>query len=146
MGNVLRLFYLPPRQGFSGPSRNLPVKKTVHSCTDGSYRTFAGAGWIIARDSHEITSHGNDSGTIVHQGSANMSPNQTAFDAEVAALERATRWLAGHHVAGLQHITVHSTSAIARCQRIQARAGQNQASQIAYHIDCLLEDGVTANI
>jgi len=119
---------------------------TVHVWTDGSYRMCAGAGWIMTHDSHGTVSHwrGNDSDAIIHRGSATIGPNQTAFHAEVAAIERATRWLAGNRL----HVTVHSdsTSAIARCQHVGASPGQSQANRIAHHIDRLLNDGVTANI
>jgi hypothetical protein len=129
------------------PLKTLEERGTVlNTWTDGSYRTCAGAGWIITYDNRGAAS--DDSDTMVHPGSVNIGPTQTAFDAEVAVIERAMRWLAGHHVVGLQHVTVHSdsTSAIVRCQYVGASPEQSQASRIAHHADRLLSDGVTANI
>jgi hypothetical protein len=46
---------------------------------------------------------------------------------------------AGHHVVGLQHVTVHS----ARCQHVRAGPGQSQASRIAHIV---VGDSVTTSI
>jgi hypothetical protein len=55
---------------------------TIHAWTDGSFRKSAGMGWIITRDP-------TGGGEALAQDSKSLGPIQTAYDAEVSAIEGA---------------------------------------------------------
>jgi ribonuclease HI len=97
---------------------------TCHAWTDGSFRRSAGLGWLI-------TSYDKGAGTAVTQGARTFGDKQTAFDAEVAAIEVALWWFE-RDGARYQHMVVHSdsTSVIARVAHSGAGPGQDQARSI----------------
>jgi ribonuclease HI len=97
-----------------------------HAWTNGSHRKAAGLGWDSKGEGPAIT-----------QGSRNLGGQQTAFDAEVAAIEQAIRWFQG---VDQRHMTVHSdsTSAIARAGHTGAGPGQGMARNIRNMV-CSLE-------
>jgi len=80
--------------------------ETCHAWTDGSFRESAGFGWVITRDD-------TGSDPLVAQGAKTLGGRQTAFDAEIAAIEAVVRW---YQSSDFRHLVVHSdsTSAIAR--------------------------------
>jgi hypothetical protein len=51
-----------------------------HARTDGSFREAAGLGWLITEDS-------KGEGSAIAEGARNLGGQQTAFDAEVTAIE-----------------------------------------------------------
>jgi hypothetical protein len=55
---------------------------TCHAWTDGSFRKSAGLGWLVTEDDL-------GKGTIIAQGSKTLGDKQTAFDAELTAVEAA---------------------------------------------------------
>jgi hypothetical protein len=59
--------------------------QTWHAWTDGSYREAAGLGWLITEDQ-------KGGGPVIAQGARNLGGQQTAFDAELSAIEQAVRW------------------------------------------------------
>jgi len=74
----------PRRRRPLGWHRSLDITPTniAHAWTDGSFRTSAGLG-------HVVTTSEDGSGPIVTQGNRCLGNRQTAFDAEVAAIETA---------------------------------------------------------
>ena len=56
--------------------------RTLHAWTDGSFRRSAGLGWVITEDV-------DGAGEVIAQGSESLGTWQTAFDAEITAIERA---------------------------------------------------------
>jgi ribonuclease HI len=68
-------------------------------------------------------------GPAITQGARNIGSQQTAFDAEVTAIEQAIRWFRG---ASQRCIVIHSdsTSAIARAGHVGAGPGQSTARSI----------------
>jgi hypothetical protein len=90
----------------------------MHGQTD--LREAAGLGWIVAPD---------DKGLPITLGARNIGGQQTAFDAELAAIEQVVDWFQG---AKQRHMTVHSdsTSAIARASHTGAGPGQSVARNI----------------
>jgi hypothetical protein len=93
--------------------------RTCHAWTDGSYREAAGLGWPITED-HK------GQGPDIAQGARNLGGQQTAFDAEVSAIEKAVRWfLSQGQNFEYQHMVVHSnsTNAIARTSHTGAGPG-----------------------
>ena len=93
--------------------------RPLHAWTDGSFRVGAGFGWVITED-------GTGAGDIIAQGSKSLGTRQTAFDAEIAAIDAVTRWYAENR-AGWPALVIHSdsTSAI-------ARAGQTGCKEIVF--------------
>jgi hypothetical protein len=55
-------------------------REVCHAWTDGSFREAAGVGWLITKDS-------KGEGPVIAEGARNLGGQQTAFDAEVAAIE-----------------------------------------------------------
>ena len=103
---------------------------TCHVGTDGSYRASAGLEWLITRDDV-------GTGPGITQGSKTLGNRQTAFDAEVAAIETAVDW---HRRSDLRHCIIHSdsTSANARMCHSGAGPGQGRATNIRRMIGDLL--------
>jgi ribonuclease HI len=101
--------------------------KCCHAWTDSSFREAAGFSWLITNDD-------KGAGPSIAEGSRNLGSQQTAFDAELAAIERAISWFTepgqGRE---WQHMTSHSdsTSAIARAGHTGAGPGQNTACHIS---------------
>jgi hypothetical protein len=69
-----------------------------HAWTDRSFREAAGLGWIVTPDD-------KGEGPSITQGTHNIGGQQTAFDAELMAIEQVVDWFQG---AEQQHMTVHS--------------------------------------
>jgi hypothetical protein len=88
-----------------------------HAWTDGSYREAAGLGWLITADS-------KGEGPAVAEGARNLGGQQTAFDAETAAIEQVVKWFLSSNL-DHRHMTIHSdsTSAIARAGHPQGICG-----------------------
>jgi hypothetical protein len=102
------------------------LEHTCHAWTDGSYREAAGLGWLITEDQ-------KGEGPDIAQGTRNLGGQQTAFDAELSAIEQAVRWfLAQGRNLPYQHMVVHSdsTSAIARASHTGAGPGQTTARNV----------------
>jgi ribonuclease HI len=78
--------------------------------------------WVVTQDE-------KGEGLAVAQGARNLGGQQTAFDAEVAAIEQAIMWFYG---AEQCHMVVHSdsTSAITRASHTGAGPGQSMARHI----------------
>jgi ribonuclease HI len=116
---------------WSGPRAGR--QPSCHAWTDGSYREAADLGWIITQDDK-----GEDS--PIAQGARNLGGQQTAFDAEVAAIERVICWFQS---ANLRHMTIHSdsTSAIARAGHTGAGPGQCMARNIRNGVCSLKSQG-----
>jgi hypothetical protein len=89
--------------------------ENCHAWTDGSFRETAGLGWIITRDD-------KGAGPPITEGARNIGGQQTAFDAEVAAIEQVLAWF---QKSVFSHITIHSdsTSAIVRAGHTGAGLG-----------------------
>jgi ribonuclease HI len=99
-------------------------RKLCHAWTDGSFKEAAGFGWIVTRDD-------KGGGPSVAEGLRNIGSQQTAFDAELAAIERVISWFV-EPGSEWQHMTIHSdsTSAIARAGHTGAGLGQEVARNI----------------
>jgi hypothetical protein len=108
----------PPSRG-AGGRKNLTVRSGAHpvvsTCEhsrdlprlDGQILpTISQFGWLVTHDYVRA-------GPSVAQGAKTLRPRQTAFDAEVAAIEAALTW---YHRSPFRHLVIHSdsTSAIAR--------------------------------
>jgi ribonuclease HI len=106
--------------------------------TDRSFREAAGLGWIVTPDD-------KGEGAPITQGARNIGGQQTAFDAEVAAIEQVVNWFQG---AGQQHMTVHSdsTSAIARAGHTGAGPGESRARNIRNMVCNLRGRGKTVDL
>jgi ribonuclease HI len=88
---------------------------TLHAWTDGYFRNSFGMGWImITRDSA-----GTDDALAQHRKS--LRSMQTAFDAEISAIEEALDWLLQND-RDYRALTIHSDST-----RAISRAGQTSA-------------------
>jgi len=111
-------------------SRPLLPKTTCHAWTDGSFRKTAGFGWCIT---HDREGHG----PVIDNGSKSLGPRQTAYDAEVSAIEAVVEW---HQRNEFEHMVIHSdsTSAIARAQHPGAGPGQAQALRIYRTVGSML--------
>jgi hypothetical protein len=66
------------------------ITPTYHAWTDGSFRKSAGLGWIITEDDM-------GKGPAIAQGSKTLGDKQTAFDAELTAVEAALLWYEGNY-------------------------------------------------
>jgi ribonuclease HI len=86
----------------------------MHLYTDGSYRETAGYGWTL-RDSK---------GYEINCGSGSLGKNQTAYDAEVAAIEGGITAVTKPQQV-FKHLSIFSdsTSAIARLKHNKTRLG-----------------------
>jgi ribonuclease HI len=117
-----------------------PVNPTLtyHAWTDGSFRKSAGLGWIITEDDM-------GRGPVIAQGSKTLGDKQTAFDAELTAVEAALLW---YHDTDHPHLIIHSDSqsAIARSKHCGAGPGQRMAKSIQKILVDILQQGRTANI
>ena len=105
--------------------------QALHAWTDGSFRLSASLGWVITRTN-------GGSGEVIAQGNKSLGPQQTAFDAEVAAIETALHWfMTGRH--GRHALIVHSgsTCAIARAGHTGAGPGQERAVRIQRWVTAL---------
>jgi ribonuclease HI len=104
----------------------------VHLYTDGSYRETAGYGWTL-RDSK---------GYEINCGSGSLGKNQTAYDAEVAAIEEGIKAVSKSQQA-LKHLSIFSdsTSAIARVKHNKTGPGQSRATKVIRHIQRLKAQG-----
>jgi hypothetical protein len=89
---------------------------------DGSSHKFAGLGWIIT---------GDDIGArpTIAQWAKALSTRQTAFDAEIAAVEEVLKWFG---TSLYLHMIIHynSTSAISRAGQSGTGPGQQRARKI----------------
>jgi hypothetical protein len=74
-------------------------RKGCHAWTDGSFRKAAGLGWLITKDNKR-------EGPIIAEGARNLGGQQTAFDAEVAAIEQAVQWFLTADQ-DLRHLIIH---------------------------------------
>jgi ribonuclease HI len=109
----------------------------VHLYTDGSYRETAGYGWTL-RDS---------TGYEINCGSGSLGKNQTAYDAEVAAIEEGIKAVSKSQQA-FKHLSIFSdsTSAIARVKHNKTGPGESRATKVIRHIQRLKAQGKTASI
>jgi ribonuclease HI len=113
-----------------------------HAWTDGSYRKAAGLGWVFTKDS-------KGEGPIISQGARNFGGQQTAFDAEVTAVEQAVKWFMSQgRRLDWHHMTIHSdsTSAIARASHAGAGPGQTTARNIRNMVCELRGQGKTTDL
>jgi ribonuclease HI len=101
--------------------RNVP-RGEIHVWTDGSCKKAAGLGWISTPDPEGL-------GAPLAQGKRSIETKQTAFEAEVAAIEDALRWFNTTYQPAL---VVHcdSTGAITRAGHTGAGSGQGHAIEI----------------
>ena len=81
-----------------------------------------------------ITSDETGAGDIIAQGSKSLGTRQTAFDAEIAAIDAVTHWYVLNR-ADRPALVIHSdsTSAIARAGQTGAGPGQKYAIRIHFH-------------
>jgi hypothetical protein len=88
-------------------------------------------GWIVTRDA-------KGEGEALAQDSKSLGPIQTAYDAEVSAIEGAIFWFLNNRNAG-GSLLVHSdsTSAIARVRHTGAGPGQEHAVRIPRWVTAL---------
>jgi hypothetical protein len=79
----------------------------MHAWTNGSFRESAGARWLVTRDAE-------GRGPALTEGMKVLGTEQTAFDAEVTAIEAVVRWMVQQVVLNpdfeFQHMAVHSDS------------------------------------
>jgi ribonuclease HI len=113
---------------------------TYHAWTDGSFRKSAGLGWIITEDDM-------GKGPAIAQGSKTLGDKQTAFDAELTAVEAALLWYEGNYTTH-PHLIIHSDSqsTIARSEHCGAGPGQRTAKSIQKTLVNILRQGRSANI
>jgi ribonuclease HI len=96
----------------------------IHAWTDGSYRKSAGVGWVITKDAE-------GTGEALASDSKSLGPIQTAFDAEVTAIEGALFWYVNNRkISPALIIHSDSTSAMARAGHTGAGPGQEHAIRI----------------
>jgi ribonuclease HI len=119
-----------PRNRTPWASPAMP-QDAVHAWTDGSFRKSAGVGWIITKDPE-------GKGDALAQDSKSLGPMQTAFDAEVTAIEGALFWYLNNRDTG-PSLVIHSdsTSAIARASHTGAGPGQEHAIRIQRWVTAL---------
>jgi ribonuclease HI len=103
----------------------------IHAWTDGSFRTSAGMGWVITKDPQ-------GRGDALAQDSKSLGPIQTAFDAEVTAIEGALFWYLNNRNTS-PSLVIHSdsTSAITRAGHTGAGPGQEHAIRIQRWVTAL---------
>jgi ribonuclease HI len=109
-------------------------------------------GWILPRGSRTwLGNHEGHKGEgpNISQGARNLGGQQTAFDAEVTAIEQAVKWfLSQGRDSDCYHMTVHSdsTSAIARASHTGAGPGQTIARNIRNMVCELRGQGKTVDL
>lgn len=83
---------------------------------------------------------GSGDDTVIAQGSKSLGSQQTAFDAEVTAIESALYWFTTHRH-GYRGLVIHSdsTSAIARAGHTGAGPGQEHAIRIQRWVFSMLK-------
>jgi ribonuclease HI len=115
-------------------------REGCHAWTDGSFCQAAGLGWLITKDNR-------GEGPAIAEGARNLGGQQTAFDAEIAAIEQAVQWFLTADQ-DLRHLTIHSdsTSAIARASHTSAGPGQNIARNIRNTVCELRSQGRTVDL
>jgi hypothetical protein len=113
---------------------------TCHAWTDGSFRKSAGLGWLVTEDDM-------GKGTIIAQGFKTLGDKQTAFDAELTAVQAVLLWYQDNYIAH-RHLIIHSDSqsAIARAEHSGAGPGQRMARSIQKILVDILRQGRSANI
>jgi ribonuclease HI len=132
---------LQTRHTIGNPSKSDPdPDPTYHAWTDGSFRKSAGLGWIITEDDM-------GKGPIIAQGSRSLGDKQTAFDAELTAIEAARWWYEDNHTTH-PHLSIHSDSqsAIARSKHCGAGPGQRTAKAIQRSLANIRRQGSSATI
>jgi len=114
---------------WSRPATRHP-DRTCHAWTDGSFRVTAGFGWCVTSDDLGL-------GPILASSFKSLGKRQTAYDAEVSAIEGAATW---YQDSDFQHMVIHSdsTSAIARVQHPGAGPAQAQALRVYQIVGSLL--------
>jgi ribonuclease HI len=121
--NIEKTSPLPRRPTlWAARSPDIPDIDTCHAWMDGSFRKSAGLGWVITGDDV-------GAGLTIAQGARTLGTRQTAFDAEIAAIEEVLKWFRS---SPYLHIIIHSdsTSAIARAGHTGAGPGQQRAKKI----------------
>jgi ribonuclease HI len=137
--NIEKISPLPRRPTpWTTRSPDIQNIDVCHAWTDGSFRKSAGLGWVITEDD-------TGAGPTITQGARTLGTKQTAFDAEVAAIEEALKWFGS---SPYLHLIIHSdsTSAIARAGHIAAGPGQQTAKRIQRMVACLPQQYQTAEI
>jgi ribonuclease HI len=116
--------------------RDRKPPRTHVPCLDG--RLVSRSGWVIRQDA-------KGEGPAITQGARNLGSQETAFDAEVAAIEQVIAWF---HGASQRHMLIHSdsTSAIARATHTGAGPGQTRARNIRNMICEVRHQGKTADL
>jgi ribonuclease HI len=106
-------------------------REAVHAWSDGSIRKSAGMGWVVTRDS-------TGEGEAVAQDHRSLGPIQTAYDAEVSAIEGAIFWFL-HNRNGGSSLVVRSdsTSAFARMGHRGGGPGQEHAVRVQGRVTAL---------
>jgi ribonuclease HI len=86
-------------------------------------------------------------GPIIAQGSKSLGDKQTAFDAELTAIEAALWWYEENHITH-PHLIIHSDSqsAIARSEHCGAEPGQRTAKSIQKSLAKIRQQGSSATI
>ena len=109
----------------------LEGSRLLHAWTDGSFRVSAGLGWVITADK-------DGAGEVIAQGNKSLGTRQTAFDAEIAAIDAVTHWYVLNR-ADRPALVIHSdsTSAIARAGQTGAGPGQQYAIRIQRRVQDL---------
>jgi ribonuclease HI len=96
----------------------------IHAWIDRSFRKSAGVGWVITKDAE-------GKGEALASDSKSLGPIQTAFDAEVTAIEGALFWYVNNrNISPALIIHSDSTSAMARAGHTGAGPGQEHAIRI----------------
>jgi hypothetical protein len=85
--------------------------------------------------------HDAEAGLMIAQGTKTLGTRQTAFDAELTAIEEALRW---YETTQYHHMIIHSnsTSTITRT----GQSGAGHARKIQQMVACLLHQNQTAKI
>jgi ribonuclease HI len=137
--NIEKISPLPRRPTpWTTRSPDIQNIDVCHAWTDGSFRKSAGLGSVITGDD-------TGAGPTITQGARTLGTKQTAFDAEVAAIEEAWKWFGS---SPYLHLIIHSdsTSAIARAGHIAAGPGQQTAKRIQRMVARLPQQYQTAEI
>jgi len=113
----------------STPKTTTPGIERIWRRVATAVDTSAGLGYVV-------TTSEDRSGAVLAPGSRCLGSRQTAFDAEVAAMETALRW----------HRTSDSTSAIVRAQHSEAGPGQQTALAIQLLLQDLRSSGRSASL
>jgi hypothetical protein len=111
-----------------GKIRQLLVVRRWKSATDGSFRRSAGLGWVITKDS-------SGAGPVVAQGVKMLGGKQTAFDAELLAIEAALLWYESEGTQ-FRHMAIHSDSQSAIACTTRSGARPEAGPGCEYLSDC----------